>query len=294
VYAGEWIAVDWGSTHRRAFRVGQDGEVSDRMSDDQGILSVPEGGFPAAAAAVRERLGELPMLMSGMVGSTRGWVEAPYLDCPLDLAMLADRLMAAPAPDCLIVPGVRDLGEGRADVMRGEEVQLLGAIALGRADPDGLSCLPGTHNKWVRTRGGAIASFQTVITGELFALLRGKGVLSSHLEAAPQFGDAFLDGVRQARNGTPLTDLFRVRAGPLLGVLPLEDASSYASGLLIGSDVLSGLRSYRAGERIALIGSPGLTGLYAATVRELGGEADEIDGEQAFLAGMTALARHLS
>jgi 2-dehydro-3-deoxygalactonokinase len=293
LYQGEWIAVDWGSTHRRAFRITADGQVAERVSDAQGVVAVPDGGFPAAAAQLREQLGDLPMLMGGMVGSTRGWIDAPYLDCPLNLPTLAGSLVPAPASDCLIVPGVRDLGNGRADVMRGEEVQLLGAIALGRADPDGLSCLPGTHAKWVRVTGGAIASFHTVITGELFALLRGKGVLASHLEAAPKLGDAFLSGVRQAQVGTPLADLFRVRAGPLLGVLALEDASSYASGLLIGSDVLSGLLRHRAGERIALIGSPGLTALYAAAIAELGGEADEIDGEEAFLAGMTALARQL-
>jgi 2-dehydro-3-deoxygalactonokinase len=291
VQPGEWIAVDWGSTHRRAFRIDAAGNVAARISDSDGVLAIAPGGFPEAAARLRAELGDLPLLMGGMIGSTRGWIEAPYLDCPLDLAGLAARLVPAPAADCLIVPGLRMLDPAHADVMRGEEVQLLGAIAAGLADADGIACLPGTHAKWARSMRGAITGFHTAITGEMFALLRGNGVLASHLEAVPQLGPAFLDGVRQAQARTLLADLFRVRAGPLLGVLALEDASSYASGLLIGSDVVGGLADTRPGEVVSLIGAPALTALYAAAIRELGGEAREIDGEQAFLAGMTALAR---
>ncbi len=263
------------------------------MRDDKGVIAVAPGGFPAAVAEIRETLGALPMILAGMIGSTRGWIEAPYLDCPLDLNGLAAGLHAIPDQDCFIVPGLRDLGDGRADVMRGEEVQLLGAIAAGLAEADGLAALPGTHAKWVRTQGGAITRFHTTITGELFSLLRGNGILASHLTAQPCFGPAFVEGVERARRRAPLTDLFHVRAGPLLGVLTVEDASSYASGLLIGSDVLSGLDLIDGDEPVALIGAPALTRLYAETLRAFGRESRAIDGDEAFLAGMTALARHL-
>ena len=58
---------------------------SDEFEDGEGIMSVPDGGFPAAVAEIRERLGDLPLLMAGMVGSNRGWVEAPYVPCPAGL-----------------------------------------------------------------------------------------------------------------------------------------------------------------------------------------------------------------
>ena len=50
--------------------------------------------------------------------------------------------------------------DDRADVMRGEEVQLLGAHAAGMVAADALVCHPGTHNKWARLDGGRIARFR--------------------------------------------------------------------------------------------------------------------------------------
>ena len=94
------------------------------------MLSVPAGGFPAAVAEIRERLGDKPLLLAGMVGSNRGWVEAPYVPCPAGIDELVEKLVWAGR-----ARGDRARrrvsGEGRADVMRGEEVQLLGAVAAG-------------------------------------------------------------------------------------------------------------------------------------------------------------------
>ena len=125
-----FIAVDWGTTNRRAYRIDPSGARTDEFEDAKGILSVPDGGFPAAIAEVRERLGNLPLLLAGMIGSNRGWKEAPYVPCPAGLDDLAAKVVWAGEREA-IVPGVSYLGSGRADVMRGEEVQLLGALASG-------------------------------------------------------------------------------------------------------------------------------------------------------------------
>ena len=71
-----------------------------------------------------------------MIGSNRGWKEAPYVSCPAGLDELAAKLVWAGEREA-IVPGVSFLEQGRADVMRGEEVQLLGAVAAALVDPDG-------------------------------------------------------------------------------------------------------------------------------------------------------------
>ena len=65
-----------------------------------------------------------------------------------------------------IVPGVSTLADGRADVMRGEEVQMLGAVAAGLVPPGALLCQPGTHCKWAWMEDGRIARFRTAMTGE--------------------------------------------------------------------------------------------------------------------------------
>ena len=119
-WAEGFIAVDWGTTNRRAYRLAGDGALSDEMEDGLGILSVESGGFPDSVRTIRERLGDLPMLMAGMIGSNRGWVEAPYVPCPAGLDELAARLVWAEPGRVAIVPGVSLDRGGEADVMRGE------------------------------------------------------------------------------------------------------------------------------------------------------------------------------
>ena len=42
-----FIAVDWGTTNRRAYRIDGDGRCGDEFEDERGVLSVAEGDFPA-------------------------------------------------------------------------------------------------------------------------------------------------------------------------------------------------------------------------------------------------------
>jgi 2-dehydro-3-deoxygalactonokinase len=283
-WADGFIAVDWGTTNRRAYLIGRDGECTSEFEDEKGILFVPAGGFEAAVAEIRERMGEAPMLLAGMIGSNRGWIEVPYAHCPAGPQDLAGQLLSSPDGSALLVPGIAYLGD-RADVMRGEEVQLLGAVADGEIPPDCLVCHPGTHNKWVQMRGGRVQSFRTVMTGELFNLLREKSILSDLLKCEAQTGDAFGEGVRRGLQGSSLAaELFETRASVLLGRAEKEDAASYVSGLLIGQDVRVGV-SGGAGLPIIVMGRPELTRLYAAALAQTGVEAAEIDGERAFIAG---------
>jgi 2-dehydro-3-deoxygalactonokinase len=289
-WAEGFIAVDWGTTNRRGYLIEPDGRMSDEMEDDRGILSVPAGDFPKVAAMLRERLGDRPMLMAGMVGSNRGWVEAAYVPCPAGLPELAARLQWIEPGRIAIVPGVSYRAGEAADVMRGEEVQILGAFAEGLVPPDATICHPGTHNKWVALRDGRIAAFRTVMTGEMFNLLREHSILADLLEAPAEIGPAFEAGVRRGLGGDDLTaELFSVRARVLLGAAARDDASSYTSGLLIGTDLAIGLRNADEGE-VFVMGRPELTSLFAAALAVAGRQAREIDGETAFLAG----SRHLA
>jgi 2-dehydro-3-deoxygalactonokinase len=283
------IAVDWGTTNRRAWRLDPGGAVAGEMEDDKGILAVPAGGFEDAVAEIRARLGALPMLMAGMVGSNRGWIEAPYVPCPAGLPEIAERLCWIEAQRAAIVPGVAYDSDGAADVMRGEEVQLLGAYAEGWIGPDSALCHPGTHNKWARLEDGRIAAFRTVMTGELFNLLKAHSILADLLAAPVEPGPAFRAGVRHGLDSDDLTaELFSVRARSLLGKAPREEAGPYVSGLLIGADLKVGLGLAGDGEVVA-IGRPDLTRLFCAALESAGRAVRTIDGEAAFLAGI----RHL-
>lgn len=292
-WAEGFIAVDWGTTNRRAWRLDPDGRVAGEMEDERGVLAVAPGGFPAAVDEIRSRLGDLPMLMAGMVGSNRGWVEAPYVPCPAGLPELAARLRWVEPDRIAIVPGLAfDAGDA-ADVMRGEEVQVLGACAEGWIAPDAALCHPGTHNKWVRLEEGRIAAFRTVMTGELFNLLKEHSILADLLAAPVEPGPAFEAGVRHGIEQDDLTaELFSVRARILLGKAPREAASAYVSGLLIGADLRIGLRSAGEGEVVAM-GRPELTRLFGAALAACGRSARAVDGDEAFLAGVRHLAEQI-
>ena len=88
-WADGFIAVDWGTTNRRAYLIDSGGRCSREFEDGRGILSVGRGGFEAAVEEVRETLGQHPMILGGMIGSNRGWIEAPYVLCPAGLDDLA-------------------------------------------------------------------------------------------------------------------------------------------------------------------------------------------------------------
>jgi 2-dehydro-3-deoxygalactonokinase len=291
-WAEGFIAVDWGTTNRRAYRIDSSAKCVDRFEDHQGVLSVPEGGFPAAVAEIRQRLGDHPLLLAGMIGSNRGWKEAPYVPCPAGIEELAKALVWAGDREA-IVPGVSYTGNGRADVMRGEEVQLLGAVASKRVDAMGMVCHPGTHNKWVTLRRGRIDEFQTVMTGEIYNLLKEHSILSDLLQGKVEVNDSFNEAAAHAVFNEALpAELFSVRARVILGLAKKEDAAAYTSGLLIGTDVRIGL-SVPTAARISVIGRPELTKLYAAAIGQAQRDAVEIDGEQCFLAGIHEVAKRI-
>ena len=161
------VGVDWGTTHRRGYAIGADGRCLAEHADADGMLAA-RGRFGASLRTLLQALGaeelQVPVLMSGMVGSAHGWVEVPYLEAPLDLRSLASHLFempthlwdeatgagqrrpsrTAPPRSVHIVPGCVLRTGGRVDVMRGEETQLLGAVGLGHRD--GWFLLPGTHS----------------------------------------------------------------------------------------------------------------------------------------------------
>lgn len=281
-----YIAVDWGTTNRRTYLI-EDERVVRSERDALGVTAVARGGFEREVAAIRRRFGDHPMLLAGMVGSTIGWHVVPYVAAPAGLADLARGLCRIDARTA-IVPGVSFVDGARADVMRGEEVQLLGAAAAGLVPPDALLCQPGTHCKWVEMADGAIARFTTAMTGELFALLRTHGVLAAQLGDTVTLGDAFREGVAEGGRRDLAASLFGIRAAGVLGCRDDGDAASFASGLLIGGDVAARLAG-TSHATVHILADPELGALYAAAIEAHGCAAHIVDSHAAFVAGIIQL-----
>lgn len=285
-----FIAVDWGTTNRRAYAI-EGAQVVDTFADDRGMLSIAPDGFAAAADEIAQRLGASPMLLAGMVGSNRGWADAGYASVPSGIADVAAVLHWVVPGRIAIVPGVRLAMGDRHDVMRGEEVQAFGAVIAGMIDPDALVCHPGTHAKWIRMGGGRITDFSTAMTGELFSLLSRHGILAAQMGGEVATGEVFKAGVDLALLDRPLPEaLFEIRSRKLARKLDDPDAPSFLSGLLIGSDVAA----HRQGTPISLIGREDLCALYAAAIDHIGGSSVSIDGAEAFAAGMIAIRDRLT
>jgi 2-dehydro-3-deoxygalactonokinase len=287
-FGRRYLAVDWGTTNRRVYLI-EDGQVARTERDDLGVTAVSD--FGAAAADIRGRFGDLPMLLAGMVGSNIGWRVAPYVAAPAGIAELSANLLRID-PRTAIVPGVSTLRNARPDVMRGEEVQLLGAVVAGLAPADALLVQPGTHCKWATMVDGRIAGFTTAMTGELFALLRSHGLLAAQLQGEVTANPAFLAGVEEAKRRDLAASLFGIRAAKMLGTRADADAAAYASGLLIGSDVAARLE-VSPHDTAHILAGPELGALYAAAIEAHGRTATRIDSHSAFIAGIIAIESQL-
>ena len=277
------IGVDWGTSSLRAYRMTEAGQIIARASAPFGILKVATGEFPTVLRKiVGDWLadGEIKILLSGMVGSRQGWVEAPYLPCPADAAAIGAAVTAIPfdGAEILLVPGLSDRDDaGTPEVMRGEETQIIGA--LGAIGLSGLICLPGSHSKWVRIVGGQIAGFRTYFSGEAFAALRSGTILGRMMDDAPHDQVAFARGVaRSGDGGHLLHQLFGVRSLALFGELGTAQTASYLSGLLIGHEIRAALQ---AAATVHLIGAPTLCSLYGEAIALCGGHAFLIDDDAA-------------
>jgi 2-dehydro-3-deoxygalactonokinase len=281
----EILAVDWGTTNRRLFYIGANGRLLSSDNDDCGILGAHD--FPAEVATLKSRADGGQLLLVGMIGSSRGWVEVPYVQAPVQLADVA-RQLAQPMPDVNIVPGVMFADTVHPDIMRGEEVQLFGAIALGQAS-SGLFCHPGTHTKWIEVESATITRFRTIMTGDMLAALKAWSILSDILGHAPACDAYFVEGVDHALDNSDLTaELFGAHARVITGQMRPQDAASRISGLLIGTDVRTGLGRGRA-DVVTLVGTPALCERYAMALRRAGRESLTIDGDAAFVAGAAAM-----
>jgi 2-dehydro-3-deoxygalactonokinase len=289
------IAIDWGTSSLRGARLGTTGQVLESREFLRGILTVPPGQFEAV---FHEHFDDWMQaegalcLISGMAGSRQGWQEAPYCPCPAGFAELGQQLLWLQPGRIALVPGLRCLGDDALhtpDVMRGEEVQIFGALQLAERDSATL-VLPGTHSKWVQVQSGRVTHFKTFMTGEVYALLSQHSILGKTLDLNGAFDEAaFVQGVDQSQTtGSVLHHLFAVRTLGLFERLSAAQLPSYLSGLLIGEELRTQTVSIDSAP-VILIGSHALARRYTLALQHLG-IACESRGAEATWAGLFALA----
>ncbi|RUL74835.1 2-dehydro-3-deoxygalactonokinase [Dyella choica] len=267
------IGLDWGTSSLRAYLYDADGKVVASRQQAWGIRQLPEGGFAAALRAITADWPACVAVAAGMVGSRQGWHEVPYVALPADVASIAQGMLRV--EDCAshelwIAPGLQR--RQPADVMRGEETQIIGALApQSLHQPNRRFVLPGTHSKWATVVNGRINAFDTVMTGEMYALLIRHSILGAGLpaESTPSsfVQEAFVRGLLAARDSGGegiFSRLFSIRALMLAGELLPAHVPDFLSGLLIGEEFrIARLRDDGDFSPLCLIGEASLCQRYA-------------------------------
>jgi 2-dehydro-3-deoxygalactonokinase len=295
------IAVDWGTSRLRAYRVAA-GAVVARATSEEGIAALTRPGAPAHAAVLEPLIApwladdpNLPVLLAGMVGSREGWLVAPYAACPAGPAEIAAALVpvaVAAGVTGRIVPGLSTAPRpGAADVMRGEET-----LALGAGVADGALCLPGTHSKWIVMEGGRIARFASFMTGEMYGLLRHHAMVGKPAqEPADEAGFALglPAGLACDSAGGLLHLAFAARALVLTGGLAPRRLGPYLSGLVIGAEIAGARALFGADTVPTLVADAGQAALYRRALARDGVEPAVVSPETALIAGLARIAAAL-
>lgn len=277
------VAIDWGSTSFRAYKFNGS-QVIDKIDAHCGVKTI---AATDRNSAFSEQLylqvghwleADDEVLLCGMVTSVNGWIETPYIPCPLQVGDIVRQLttIKAGGRSLHFVPGVCQL-QPRPDVMRGEEVQLLGLNADLDNSPQ-LSravVMPGTHSKWAILNGGTISRFKTIVTGELYDALLNH-TLVGQLAAADQWCEqTFIDAVGSGYSqGDAIGQLFAARSGVLTNTLLPSQVSAYLSGLLIGCEIRSGVQLLDESiNAMTIVGADSLTQKYRRAMTALGIDA---------------------
>lgn len=289
------IGVDWGTTNLRAFRYGADGAVLETKRAATGVSAVKDGAYEATLRdALGDWLNQPPrIIVCGMAGAREGWLEAPYLPCPLALTDLVTSLrQPQSALDVSIAPGLcQHRGDGIVEIMRGEETQILGALA---PDETALVIAPGTHSKWAQVKEGRVLDIRTYMTGEIYALLKTHSILARLMQGDAHDAAAFALGVTRGLAESALLNLvFSARSAGLFEEIARPALAAYLSGLLIGSEIAEGLSRLKPERetRIVLIAAPSIASHYHNALAQAGARnVIAIDGEDAAARGLWRLA----
>ena len=286
------IALDWGTTSLRAYRLGEHGQVLEQRALSAGIMQLPttprqiagaqcsdgfELAFDEACGDWLEAQPDLPVIACGMVGSAQGWREAAYRETPASVDELSAALQTVRSLRGVtvhIIPGVLQRST-LPNVMRGEETQVLGVLASLPAEQTSqplLIGLPGSHSKWVEVAEGRILHFDTFMTGEVYAALCAHTILGRTMQRSETLdAQAFDRGLAIALSeegaAGPLSTIFSTRTLGLTGQLDAGAQPDYLSGLLIGHE-LACLRALQHKRResmptVILIGSEPLCARYS-------------------------------
>lgn len=290
-----FLSCDWGTTSFRLKLVERESfRILGAVSSNRGIASTykawnDNGADPGSRRnfyldVIRQGIADLerrldasltgvPVVISGMASSSIGMMDLPYKELPFSVDgsdLLLNKVAAREdfPNDVTLISGVRT----QDDVMRGEEIQLVGAFSdKHQSGADLIYIFPGTHSKHVVVDQGRAVGFRTYMTGELFALLATNSILAGSVEAGGDFQlqscrKSFEEGVVDGLEHNLLNRAFHVRAKSLLSEQGKELNYFFLSGLVLGTE----LKDLKGGPKdVVIVASNDMLPYYEAALKLL-------------------------
>lgn len=195
------------------------------------------------------------ILGSGMISSNVGLFELPHIPAPAGLNQLARGMVSVTIASVFskpiyLVPGVKNVVENiglhnceAMDMMRGEEVEVMGVIdQLGVTGP-AMLIMPGSHSKFVCIdEKNNIVGCVTTLAGELLYVITHNTILAKSLDSDfAEFinPEMLLAGAQSAQTIGLGRTCFNVRTLDQFTIYQRNDRANFLLGAILGADLLT-------------------------------------------------------
>ncbi len=262
-----YITIDGGTTNTRVSLICNNAILATKkMSIGVGkkdIVALKNAIKTAIAEILSENsLGEKEIkriLASGMITSEYGLCNLPHITAPAGIEELHNEMYETVIEDVSKFPFVfiRGVKTGcsdfeRADMMRGEETELMGMLETYREGC--LYVLPGSHSKHISVdSNGCIVAWRTMMTGELFAAVMQNTILrdTTNFEHNEIHEADLLNGFFYTKNRGFNEALFKTRILKTMFNGTQDQCYSFLLGCVLCDEVESILQ---ANEKVVVLG----------------------------------------
>lgn len=316
------FVIDAGTTNVRISLLDESETLVDQLKFDAGVRRTAIDGHNGyLVSTLRDGIRTLmekhgveevsSCVAYGMITSNMGLKEIPHLCAPAGLQQFHEGMEAVSFPEIAPFPirfirGLRnfsgavtlDNADGM-DMMRGEETETIGLLALKPEVRGGMLVLPGSHNKFIPIdEKGRILGCMTSISGEMLDALTHHTILADAVEHGFASGETYsadhmLAGARAADAGLGRA-AFTARILRTLGDLTVDEARSFLLGAVLRLD-LQALRHYAPDvKKLFVAGKPPLGTALCDLFKAYGYETEQIDEaiqKKMGMAGACAIAR---
>lgn len=195
------------------------------------------------------------IVASGMITSNVGLFELPHLPAPAGLADLASGMVESLLPALCskpvwFIPGIRNQVENLGlhnieamDMMRGEEVEVMGLLDRLALKTRAVIALPGSHSKFVHLDAQqCITGCVTTLAGELLQVITQHTILSEALDgdfSKEMDIEMLLAGAASATNLGLGRACFMVRTLSQFTVYQRNARANFLLGAILGADLLT-------------------------------------------------------